>query len=109
MGKTLNIEKLQPVGSRLLVRKDEITQTQGGILLPKGASGECLIGEVLEVGDGRWSEQQDKFLGSDFKPGDYIYYFAHGSTPIHRLLSGGRDDLFSVDETYVQGRVVEKE
>jgi chaperonin GroES len=46
--------KLQPLGDRLVVRREESEdRTEGGIYLPDSAKGKPTRGTIVSVGDGR--------------------------------------------------------
>ena len=55
MGDVLKLETtgwLQPVGERVVVKREEPSQTPGGLYIPQTSSGKVARGRVVQVGSG---------------------------------------------------------
>jgi chaperonin GroES len=75
-------EKLKPLADRVVVKPIEReTVSKGGIVLPDTAKEKPQEGKVVEVGDGRLSDD-GKRLPMDVKKGDIVVYAKYGGTEI---------------------------
>jgi chaperonin GroES len=75
-------EKLKPLADRVVVKPIEReTVSRGGIVLPDTAKEKPQEGKVLEVGEGRLSDD-GKRLPMDVKKGDIVVYAKYGGTDI---------------------------
>jgi chaperonin GroES len=75
-------EKLKPLADRVVVKPIEReTVSKGGIVLPDTAKEKPQEGKVVEVGDGRLSDE-GKRLPMDVKKGDIVVYAKYGGTEI---------------------------
>jgi chaperonin GroES len=94
--------KLQPLGDRIVVQREEsLDQTAGGILLPESAKDKPSRGTVISVGDG-------KTLGDgtrsplQLKPGDQVLFTTYGPDEIKvgddEFLLMREDDVLAVIE-----------
>ena len=81
--------KLQPLGDRVVVQRDESESvTSGGIVLPDSAKDKPARGRVISVGDGRLLD--DGTRGTfQVKPGDRV------------LFSSYAGDSFTIDDEEV--------
>ena len=71
-------EKLKPLADRVVVRPIEReTVSKGGIVLPDTAKEKPQEGKVIEVGEGRLSDE-GKRLPMDVKVGDIVIYAKYG-------------------------------
>lgn len=80
--------KLQPLGDRVVVRRDEAeAQTAGGLYLPETAKDKPARGVVVSIGDGRVLENGER---SQFtvKEGDRVLFLSYA----------GEDFKFGEDE-----------
>lgn len=69
--------KLQPLGDRLVVERDESeTTTAGGIVLPDSAKDKPARGTVLSVGDGRLLEDGSR-APFQVKVGDHVLFSSY--------------------------------
>jgi chaperonin GroES len=67
--------KIQPLGSRILVRPQEEEETiAGGLVIPPSANDDKrpAMGEVLKLGKGK--DEDGKEVEFPFKKGDVIYF-----------------------------------
>jgi chaperonin GroES len=79
---TLQGNKLQPLGDRLLVKvvaKEE--KTAGGIFLPDTAKEKSQVGEVTAIGPGARNDQGD-LVASEVKVGDQVMYSKYVGTEL---------------------------
>jgi chaperonin GroES len=75
-------EKLKPLADRVVVKPIEReTVSKGGIVLPDTAKEKPQEGKVIEVGEGRLSDE-GKRLPMDVKKGDIVVYAKYGGTEI---------------------------
>jgi chaperonin GroES len=75
-------EKLKPLADRVVVKPIEReTVSRGGIVLPDTAKEKPQEGKVIEVGEGRLSDD-GKRLPMDVKKGDIVVYAKYGGTDI---------------------------
>jgi len=78
----LMAEKLKPLADRVVVKPIEReTVSKGGIVLPDTAKEKPQEGKVVEVGEGRLSDE-GKRLPMDVKKGDIVVYAKYGGTEI---------------------------
>ncbi|MBN1862042.1 MAG: co-chaperone GroES [Dehalococcoidales bacterium] len=88
-------EKLKPLADRVVVKPIEReTVSKGGIVLPDTAKEKPQEGKVIEVGDGRLSDD-GKRLPMDVKKGDIVVYAKYGGTEIKI----GDEDLIILRES----------
>lgn len=94
--------KLQPLGDRVVVRRDEsLGTTAGGILLPDSAQDKPARGVVMSVGDGRLLE--DGSRGAlQVKVGDHVLFNSYSGESFKvdddELLLMREDEIFAVIE-----------
>ena len=75
-------EKLKPLADRVVVKPIEReTVSKGGIVLPDTVKEKPQEGKVVEVGEGRLSDE-GKRLPMDVKKGDIVVYAKYGGTEI---------------------------
>jgi chaperonin GroES len=68
------IDKLRPLGDRILVRKLEPeSKTAGGIIIPGSAQEKVQMGRVMRVGKGRIM-QDGSVVSLQIGAGDLVYY-----------------------------------
>lgn len=95
--------KFKPLGTRVLVRRDVADdKSKGGILIPEQAQKRPYQGEVLAIGEGRFTDA-GTLLTPDVKPGDVVLWGPYAGQEITlddgskaTLLDNG--DLFGVIE-----------
>lgn len=79
---SLNVASLQPLADRILVKVEEAEeQTAGGIILPDAAKDKSVVGEVVQVGCGRRSED-GTLQPIDVQVGDKVLYSKYAGTEI---------------------------
>lgn len=79
---TLQGNKLQPLGDRLLVKvvaKEE--KTAGGIFLPDTAKEKSQVGEVAAVGPGAINDKGDR-MALEVAVGDQVMYSKYAGTEL---------------------------
>ena len=82
--------KIRPLFDRVLVeRKDEPTQTRGGLYLPESAKEKPMQGVVLAVGQGKVSDKGD-VTPLQVKVGDLVAFGKYAGTEVQ---VGGEDRL----------------
>lgn len=76
-------KKCKPLGNRILVQRNEVKMTRGGILLPDAAKEKPRQGKVLAVGPGKMDEK-GKLHPLDIKVGDEILFSSYAGTEIEK-------------------------
>lgn len=71
--------KIKPLGSRILVQRQEAKTSKGGILLPESAQQKPKQGTVLAVGPGKVDEKGKK-QAVELKIGDEILFSSYAGT-----------------------------
>lgn len=80
---TLNVSSLQPLGDRILIKiQDANEQTTGGIILPDTAKDKPQVGEVVQIGVGKRSDD-GKLQPIDVQVGDKVLYSKYAGTEIN--------------------------
>ncbi len=76
--KTAAKVKLQPLGNRVVVQRDEsLEATAGGIILPDAAKDKPARGTVVSVGDGQMQANGER-SPMQVKPGDHVLFSSYG-------------------------------
>ena len=100
--KTRKKVKLQPLGDRLVIQREEsLETTAGGIVLPDNAREKPARGTVVSVGDGKLLD--DGSRGAlQVKPGDKVIFASYAgdtfSIEEEEFLLMREDDLLAVIE-----------
>ena len=94
--------KLQPLGDRIDVKRDESEEvTAGGIVLPDSAKDAPARGTVVSVGDGIMTSDGSK-IALQLKPGDRIIFSSYAGEAISvdddELLLMRESDVLAVIE-----------
>jgi chaperonin GroES len=93
---------LRPLQDRIIVKRlEEETKTAGGIFIPETAKEKPQRGEVIEVGNGKKTED-GKVLPLDVKKGDKVLFGKYAGTEIKldgvEYLMMREDDILAVIE-----------
>jgi chaperonin GroES len=72
-------KKIMPLGSRILIQRQEAKTSKGGILLPESAQQKPKQGKVMAVGPGRVDEKGKKHP-IELKIGDEILFSSYAGT-----------------------------
>ncbi len=94
--------KLQPLGDRLVVRREEFEdRTEGGIYLPDSAKNKPTRGVVVSIGDGRLLDDGSR-APLQVKPGDRVLFTSYAGETIEigdeEFLLMGEGELLAVIE-----------
>ena len=94
--------KLRPLQDRIIVKRlEEESKTAGGIFIPETAKEKPQRGEVIEVGNGKKTED-GKVLPLDVKKGDKVLFGKYAGTEIkvegEEYLMMREDDILAVIE-----------
>ena len=94
--------KLRPLQDRIIVKRlEEESKTAGGIFIPETAKEKPQRGEVIEVGNGKKTED-GKVLPLDVKKGDKVLFGKYAGTEIkvegEEYLRMREDDILAVIE-----------
>ena len=98
--KTKSKIKLQPLGDRVVVQRDESEETTaGGIVLPDSAKDKPARGIVVSVGDGRLLDDGTR-SALQVKPGDRVIFTSYAGDNVKlgddELLLMREDDILAV-------------
>ncbi len=94
--------KLQPLGDRVVIKREESEETTtGGILLPDSAKDKPARGQVISIGNGRLLD--DGSRGElQVKVGDRVIFSSYGGETLNlddeELLLMREDDILAVIE-----------
>jgi len=72
-------KKINPMGNRVVVQREEAKATKGGILLPESAQKKPREGIVTAVGPGK-ADSKGQVQRMDVKVGDKILFSSYGGT-----------------------------
>ncbi len=94
--------KLQPLGDRVVIERDESEETTaGGIVLPGSAQDKPARGRVVSVGDGKLTDDGTR-TPLQVKAGDRVLFTSYGGESIQigddELLLMKEDDILAVIE-----------
>jgi len=94
--------KLQPLGDRIVVEREEsLEKTAGGIVLPGSTRDKPSRGTVISVGDGRML-RDGKRSPLQVKPGDVVLFTSYGPDEIKlgedEYLLMREDDVLAIIE-----------
>ncbi|TWJ18958.1 co-chaperone GroES [Geobacter argillaceus] len=94
--------KLRPLQDRIIVKRlEEESKTAGGIFIPETAKEKPQRGEIIEVGNGKKTED-GKVLPLDVKKGDKVLFGKYAGTEIklegEEYLMMREDDILAVIE-----------
>ncbi len=100
--KTSSAVKLQPLGDRVVARRDESDQlTAGGLVLPDSAKDKPTRGVVVSVGEGKLNKNGTR-TALQVKAGDRILFTTYGPDEIkmgdETLLLMREDDILAIVE-----------
>ena len=100
--KAKKANKLQPLGDRIVVEREEsLEQTAGGIFLPNASQDKPSRGTVISVGDGRILKDGSR-SPLQLKPGDQVIFASYGPNEIKlgedEYLLMREDDVLAVIE-----------
>ena len=100
--KSKSATKLQPLGDRIVVEREESQDTtSGGIYLPSSAKDKPSRGTVISVGEGRLLRDGTR-VPLQLEPGDQVLFTTYGPDEIKigddELLLMREDDVLAVIE-----------
>lgn len=72
-------KKINPMGNRIVVQREEAKTTKGGILLPESAQQKPREGKVIAVGPGK-ADDQGRIQRMDVNVGDKILFSSYGGS-----------------------------
>lgn len=73
-------EQPRPIGVMVMIKEIKLNEmTAGGVLLPEVSRSKVFVcrGEVLAVGEGRWSDELGKYIPLSVEKGDHVLYIKH--------------------------------
>ena len=94
--------KLQPLGDRLVVQRDEsLSTTAGGIVLPEAAKDKPAQGTVLSIGNGRLLDDGSR-SEMQVSVGDKVIFNSYAGEPLkiddEELLLMREEDVLAIIE-----------
>ncbi len=72
-------KKINPMGNRIVVQRDDAKAAKGGILLPESAQKKPREGKVVAVGPGK-PDDKGKTQRIDVNVGDKVLFSSYGGT-----------------------------
>lgn len=91
--------KIKPLGNRVVVQRQEVSVSKGGILLPESAQEKPKQGKVLAVGPGK-TDDYGRHHSIDLKVGDQVLFSSYAGTEYkaddQELLVLAEDDILAV-------------
>lgn len=95
---------LQPLGNRVVIKKDLSPVSKGGILLPEAAQEKQKTGEVIAVGPGKMLDN-GKLMPIELKTGDKVLFSNYAGSSVNlnddaeaELLVMSEDDILAIIE-----------
>ena len=100
--KSASKTRLQPLGDRVVVEREESeSRTSGGILLPESAKNKPSRGTVISVGEGKLTDD-GKRKPLQVKPGDRVLFTSYAGEQFkigeNELLLMHEEDILAVIE-----------
>lgn len=90
---------LRPLGNRIVLKRQEMQETKGGILLPESAKDKSLEAEVLAVGPGKVNAK-GKLEPMGVSVGDRVLFSSYAGTEYkvdkEELLIVSEEDVLAV-------------
>ena len=77
----MSVNKIKPLGNRVLVKRSEAKTTKGGILLPETAKEKPKQGEVVAVGPGKIDEK-GSVKAMNLRVGDRVLFSAYAGSEV---------------------------
>jgi chaperonin GroES len=78
------MQKIKPLGNRVLVKRSKAQTSKGGILLPDTAQEKPREGEVVAVGPGKMDEEGRK-EEMQVKVGDRVLFGSYAGTEVKNM------------------------
>lgn len=72
---------IQPLGNRVLIRRQNAKTTKGGILLPESAQEKQKIGEVVAVGPGK-RDEEGNLIKMNISIGDKVVFGSYAGSEV---------------------------
>lgn len=72
---------IQPLGNRVLIRRQTAKTTKGGILLPDSAQEKQKIGEIVAVGPGK-RDEEGNLVKMNVSVGDKVVFGSYAGTEV---------------------------
>jgi len=96
----MSAKKIKPLGNRILVKRAEAIENQGGIILPDSAQEKPRQGEVVASGPGK-TDENGSVTSMDVKVGDRVLFGAYSGTEVDtdaeaEYLIMSEDDVLAV-------------
>jgi chaperonin GroES len=90
------MNKLKPLGNRVLVKRNELRASKGGILLPESAQEKPRQGKVIAAGPGK-TDDKGAVHPMDIKVGDEVLFSSYSGTEYkEEFLILSEDDILAV-------------
>ncbi len=95
------MNKIKPLGNRVLIKRSKAQASKGGILLPDSAQEKPKEGVVVAVGPGK-CDDQGKCELLNVKVGDRILFSSYAGTEV-KLENGTAEELLILSEDDILG------
>lgn len=87
------MNKVKPLGNRVLIKRSKAVQSKGGILLPESAKEKPREGNIVAVGPGKRNDNGN-LEPLNVKIGDRVLFSSYAGTEV-------KDPSFSDDEEFI--------
>lgn len=87
------MNKIKPLGNRVLIKRSKAVQSKGGILLPESAKEKPREGDIVAVGPGKRNDKGE-LESLHVKVGDRVLFGSYAGTEV-------KDPSFSDEEEYL--------
>ncbi len=101
----MSLNKVRPLGNRILVKREEPKASKGGILLPESSKEKPKQGQVIAIGPGKVDEQGN-LEKMQIKIGDKVIFGSYAGTEV-KLSNISEESCLIMAEDEVLAVIVE--
>lgn len=101
------MNKIKPLGNRILIKRSKAIQTKGGILLPESAKEKPREGNVVAVGPGKRNDN-GTLEPLNVKIGDRVLFSAYAGTEVKDPSASDEEEYLVMSEEDILGILTEK-
>ncbi|MCY3974506.1 MAG: co-chaperone GroES [Simkaniaceae bacterium] len=78
----MSVKNVKPLGKRILVKRVDSSESEGGILLPDSAREKPRRGTVVAVGPGE-TKKDGSFSSTELSVGDEVFFVPYAGAEVH--------------------------
>lgn len=101
------MNKVRPLGNRVLIKRSKAIQTKGGILLPESAKEKPREGSVVAVGPGKRNDN-GAIEALNVKIGDRVLFSSYAGTEVKDPSTSDDEEYLIMSEEDILGILTEK-